>query len=629
MRNPIDAFVLARLEKEGLAPTPESDPGDVAPPGQPGPHRPAAHPAEVDAFLADTAPTLMRRLVDRSGLARTTASAGPALARRPATPTPTATRRTPADHLALPRLGDQAFNRDLPFDRFTVEQLAGDLLPNAHDRAEDRHRLPSQHDGQQPRAASTTRSSGSRPGRSGQHHLRGLDGLDARLLQCHNHKYDPFTKKDYYSVFAFFNNTADRGGSNTPEMPVVNLLFKEDQERLATTSPHWKGQVVPGHAARPGRHPPRSSAPDRPAKAANPPTGDDPGDAGAAQLRSTLVMIRGNFRNHGEEVKPGVPAHLHPLRPALPQPGSGFARWLVDPANPLVGRVTMNRIWARYFGKGLVETSEEFGVQGELPTHPELIDFLAVELIERKWSLKTMHRLIVTSATYRQSRGSARSWSTAIPSIGSSPAARASGWTPRWSRDNALAISGLLVRRLGGPSVFPYQPDGIWANPYSGDRWVTSVAGDQYRRGLYTFWRRTAPYAVFMAFDAQAGRSPASAGRAATRRSKPWPRSTIASSSRPSAALARRIVTEVKPNDRDRLTYAFRLCVARAPTEAELDILLKLYAENLEKYRKNDQAARALVKQGADLPRGVPVVELVSWTVVANVLLNLDETITK
>ena len=341
--------------------------------------------------------------------------------------------------------------------------------------------------------------------------------------------------------------------------------------------------------------------------------------------RTTKIMLRGNFQNLGDLVSPAVPAKLHPLPPGAPANRLGLARWLVDANNPLTGRVTMNRIWARYFGHGIVETSEEFGAQGDAPTHPELLDWLAVELLERKWSLKAMHRLIVTSATYRQS-------SHVTPELHQrDPYNRLFARGPRFRldaemvRDNALAICGLLNRKIGGPSVFPYQPEGIWANPYSKDKWVMSGGGEQYRRGLYTFWRRTAPYAAFMAFDAPS-REIACERRPRTN----TPLQALATLNdktfvEASAALARRMVTETKGGEQERLTYGFRLCVARPPTEKETEILLRLYRENLEKYRKDAVAARALAKA----PKDLDAAELAAWTVIANVLLNLDETITK
>jgi hypothetical protein len=346
--------------------------------------------------------------------------------------------------------------------------------------------------------------------------------------------------------------------------------------------------------------------------------------------RPTFVHIRGNHKNHGEKVAPGVPSKLHPLARGLPLNRLGLARWLVDVENPLVGRVTMNRIWARYFGHGFVETSEDFGAQGDRPTHPELLDWLATEFIRQKWSVKAMHRLIVTSATYRQS-------SRVTPELyrrdqfnrllARGPRFRLSA---EMVRDNALAISGLLNRKVGGPSVFPYQPDGIWFNPYSGDRWVQSTNGDQYRRGLYTFWRRTAPYAAFMAFDAPS-REVCTERRPRTN----TPLQALATLNdqafvQPAAALARRMMAEVKGGESERAVHGFRLCVARKPSAVELNLLLQLYRENADKYRKDPAAAKALALSGLPEPRKeMNMTELAAWTVVANVLLNLDETITK
>src|SRR5262249_6244795 len=297
-------------------------------------------------------------------------------------------------------------------------------------------------------------------------------------------------------------------------------------------------------------------------------------------------------------VTPGVPAKLHPLPDGAPANRLGLARWLVDPNNPLVGRVTMNRLWARYFGRGFVETSEDFGVQGELPTHPELLDWLAVEFVEGKWGLKAMHRLIVTSAVYRQSSQVTRQFHERDPYN------RLFARGPRFRmdaemvRDNALAISGLLNRKLGGPSVFPYQPDGVWFNPYSSDKWVMSTGGDQYRRGLYTFWRRTAPYATFMAFDA-----PSREVFCERRPRTNTPLQALATLNDKAfvecaQALARRMVAEAQ-GEKERAVQGFRLCVARAPTAAETETILGLYRESLERYQKDLKAAKALAGDAA------------------------------
>jgi hypothetical protein len=346
--------------------------------------------------------------------------------------------------------------------------------------------------------------------------------------------------------------------------------------------------------------------------------------------RETHIHLRGNYKNLGAKVSPGVPEKLHPLRKGEPLNRLGLARWLVDPDNPLVGRVIMNRIWARYFGRGLVATSEDFGAQGDPPTHPKLLDWLATELIRRKWSLNAMHRAIVTSATYRQS-------SRVTPELFERDQlnrllARGARFRldAEMVRDNALAISGLLNRKVGGPSVFPFQPDGIWFNPYSGDRWTMSTNGDQYRRGLYTFWRRTAPYAAFMAFDAPSrevcterrGRTNTPLQALATLNDKAFVD--------PAAALARRMMSEVKSGDTERAIRGFRLCVARRPSAVEVDLLLELYRDNLAKYQKDPAGAAALATSGLPPPpKELNTAELAAWTVVANVLLNLDETITK
>jgi Protein of unknown function (DUF1553) len=240
-----------------------------------------------------------------------------------------------------------------------------------------------------------------------------------------------------------------------------------------------------------------------------------------------------------------------------------------------------------------------------------------------------MHKLVVTSAAYRQA--------SRVPPelVKRDPFNRLFARGPRFRldaeavRDNALAVSGLLNRKAGGPSVFPYQPEGVWFNPYSDDKWVLSLNGDQYRRGLYTFWRRTAPYAEFAAFDA-----PSREVMCERRPRTNTPLQALAVLNdrvfvEASAALARRMLLEVGGGGKERAAYGFRLCTARTPTGAEADVLLKLYRDELEKYRKDTAAAKAMVKNGGDLPAGVDAAELAAWTVVANVLLNLDETVTK
>jgi hypothetical protein len=349
-----------------------------------------------------------------------------------------------------------------------------------------------------------------------------------------------------------------------------------------------------------------------------------------ATNRATHVLLRGSHLNPGDDVLPGTPAVLHPWPEGQPTNRLGLARWLVDPANPLIGRVTMNRIWAQYFGRGLVKTSEEFGAQGELPTHPELLDWLATELLCQRWSLKAMHRLIATSATYRQAS------EVAPELVERDPFNRLLARGPRFRmegemlRDSALAVSGLLDEKIGGPSVFPFQPEGVWNSPYNGDRWVVSKTGDQFRRGLYTFWRRTAPYASFAAFDA-----PSREVMCERRARSNTPIQALVTLNDPAFVaaangLAQRILAQRGQTPEQRLTFAFECCLSRQPQPSELRPLLRLYQSSLSKFTNDAAAAKAMASVGLPEPaEGSNLAERAAWAVISNVLLNLDETLTK
>lgn len=346
--------------------------------------------------------------------------------------------------------------------------------------------------------------------------------------------------------------------------------------------------------------------------------------------RETHIFIRGNFLNQGDRVSAGAPAILPPLPAGEPTNRLTLAHWLVSPENPLTSRVSMNRFWEQYFGHGLVETVEDFGTQGEPPTNQQLLDWLATEFIRQGWSMKAMHRLIVNSATYRQS-------SRVTPELlERDPYNRLLARGPRFRvpaesvRDIALKASGLLSPKIGGPSVFPYQPDGIWTQIYSGDKWEMSKGEDKYRRGLYTYWRRTSPYPAFMSFDAP------SRELICTRRPRSnTPLQALGTLNDPAyveaaQALARLVLKEGGKNPAQRASYAFRLCTSRQPRSQELKRLLSLYTEQLAIYQKDSKAATKLAtSELGKAPDGMSLEELAAWTVVANVLLNLDETITK
>jgi len=341
---------------------------------------------------------------------------------------------------------------------------------------------------------------------------------------------------------------------------------------------------------------------------------------------STYLRVRGGYLNRGDKVYAGVPAALHPLPESQMPNRLGLAHWLVDENNPLVSRVTVNRFWEQIFGHGLVETSEDFGLKGERPTHPELLDWLATEFVQSGWSMKALHRLIVTSSTYRQS-------SQASPSlIERDPNNKLLARGPRFRmeaemiRDVTLASSGLLSEKSGGPSVFPFQPDGVWSVPYSREQWVMSDGPDRYRRGLYTFWRRSAPYPSFMTFDATS-REFCTLKRIRTN----TPLQALTTLNDPAffdaaKGLARRILAEAPAQSR--LSYGFQLCVARHPEAGELSRLMAFYEEQLEHFKQDRKAAEDVAK-GATGTSQCDLPEFAAWTIVSNVLLNMDQTLTK
>jgi hypothetical protein len=290
----------------------------------------------------------------------------------------------------------------------------------------------------------------------------------------------------------------------------------------------------------------------------------------------------------------------------------------------------MNRLWAQLFGRGIVETSNDFGMQGEPPSQPEILDWLATEFIRQKWSMKAMARLIVTSAVYKQSSGES-------PELAErDPYNRLLARGPRFRldaellRDNALAVSGLLNPKIGGPSVFPYQPDGIWSRPYSGESWDTSKDGDQFRRGLYTFWRRTSPYPSFMAFDAS------SREVICERRARSdTPVQALVTLNDPAffaaaGGLARRIEREGGGDTASRIDFAYETVLGRPARKEEVAVMTKLFESSLKKYASDTKAAESMVSVGLAKPEdGADLARLAAWTVISNVLLNLDETLTK
>ena len=351
--------------------------------------------------------------------------------------------------------------------------------------------------------------------------------------------------------------------------------------------------------------------------------------------RETFVLARGDYRNPTEKVQPGVPAMLPPLPKDAPPNRLTLARWLVDPNHPLTARVAVNRFWQMYFGGGIVKTQEDFGVQGELPVHPELLDWLATEFVRTGWDVRAMQRAIVTSASYRQS-------SIVTPALRErDPENRLLARGPRYRfnaetiRDTALAASGLLNRQIGGPSVRPYQPAGLWeemafGEGYSGQSYEQSSGKDLYRRGMYTLWKRTVPPASLAIFDAP-DREKCAARRALTN----TPLQALALMNDPTyveaaRALAQRALLEGGKNDDSRVIYAFRLATARTPTGKEVGVLRDLLKGRRRLFAADRRSAVRLIDVGeSGRDSRLDAAELAAWTTVASVILNLDETITK
>lgn len=590
-----------------------------------------------------------------------------------------------------------ALNRDMPFNQFTIQQIAGDLMPDA---SLDQKIATGFH-----RCTTCNVEAGVDPEENRVNQIfdrvntTGLVwlGTTFECAQCHNHKYDPFTQQDYYQIFAFFNNTPlevkqvgksvtfDVTGPKlmvplsktaqqqkdqlTKERLALQKQLNQRQKELETGYPAWEeatlallenseeGSKVPDNI----RKILNTKTDKRTAKQTKALTAyqrEQDADFAALteqlnQVRqqlnalepdTSLVMVemdkprmnnifkRGNFLDKGAQVKPQTPESLHPLQAEDTPNRLAFAKWLVAPENPLVARVTVNRWWSLFFGQGIVATQEDFGSQGDPPTHPALLDWLAVEFMEHNWSMKHVHKLIVMSATYQQSSKITPELLEADPYnklLTRGPRLRLSAET---IRDNALAISGLLSTKMGGPPVYPPQPQGLWRHVgRNAPKYKTSTEEDRFRRGVYVIWRRSAPYPSFTNFDAP-DRGACTINRSRTN----TPLQALTLLNDPAyieiaTGLARRLATKGLSDgmtDRERIAYAFRLCVARQPLDVEVDHLTKVFEQELKHFEDQPQAAQKLIS-AKDRPEGVGASRMAAWLYVANILLNLDETITK
>jgi hypothetical protein len=670
-RNSIDRFILARLESESLQPSPEADRITLIrrvsldltglPPA----------PAEVDAFVKDTRADAYERLIERL-------LASPHYGERWGRHWLDVARYADSNGYSIdaPRQIWKyrdwviaALNRDLPYDQFVIEQLAGDLLPNATMEQKvatgfHRNTQINQEGGIDPEQF-RIESVLDRVNTTGTAFL----GLTVACAQCHDHKFDPISQREYYSLYAFFNNQDEPNLEvATPEEFAKREEYRKKTKTIETELGKYAASIAPKQAAWEAGLTPeqREKLKDEVQTALlllpeqrneeqkkNAFAAFRDQDAGYKQLKrkldrfkkdepripSTMVLqerdkpresylfIKGDFTRKGDAVAPGTLQVLNPFAKAANPNRLDLARWIVDPQNPVTARVAVNRIWQQYFGRGLVETENDFGTQGIPPTHPELLDWLASEFIAQQWSLKAMHRLIATSATYRQS---SRVRSDLVNVDANNK------WLARQSRlrldaeiirDVGLSASRLLNTNIGGPSVFPPQPDGVMTLGQTKRDWTPSEGEDRLRRGMYTFFWRATPHPALMVFDSADGFS------ACTRRPRsntPLQALTLLNDQafvEFAQALAVRILQEGTKSDPERVELVFRWCLARKPLSSERQRLLDLLNQELTAFEKAPAEALALVsreKVSAFDPK-----QLAAWTTVSRVLLNLDETITR
>jgi hypothetical protein len=630
IRNPIDAFILRKLDTGEISPAREASKVTfirrvtLALTGLP------PTPQEVDAFLADGSDGAYEAVVDRllqSGRhGEHMASRWLDAARY--SDTNGYNNDTPRYNWRYRDWVIGALNRNLPFDQFLTEQLAGDLLPDAtldqqiatgfnrnHNVTseggiiDEEYRLEYVAD----RVDTTSKV---------------FMAMTVSCARCHDHKFDPISQKEYYQFFAFFNQVPETGyhkehvGNPNPVVPaptaeqrariaklenaIAGTDVVEDRERLLTEKKTIEAAFPTAMVMRDMEKP-----------------------------RDTFLLMRGAYDKPGEKVAPATPGVFSPLPDGAPRNRLSLARWLTHPGHPLTARVAVNQLWSQLFGAGIVTTLEDFGSQGAWPTHPDLLDWLATEFVRLGWDQKALIKTIVMSSAYRQHSGASPELIARDPDN----ALFARG--PRFRlpaeviRDSALAVSGLLRDRIGGPSVRPYQPPGLWTevivadDSYSGGKYVQDTGDGLYRRSVYTWWKRTCPPPSLNTFDAP-DREFCTVQRARTN----TPLQALVLLNDPTYVEAARVlaarIVENSKDDAARMKDAFRCVTGRFPKPAEAAVLLASLSSELQRFRAEPEAARELIAVGdSSPPKGVDAAQLAAWTFLCSLMWNLDEAITQ
>jgi hypothetical protein len=684
--NAIDHFILARLEQEGLAPLPEADKRTLIrrlsfdltglPP----------QPEQVDAFLAAPSPTAYEKLVDQL-LASKHYGERMALYWLDLVRYADTGGYHSDNHRDITLYRDyviDAFNDNKPFDRFTIEQLAGDLLPNATRE----QKIASGYN----RLLQTTEEGGAQAkeylAKYAADRVRNTStvwlGATMGCAECHDHKFDPFTTKEFYRFASFFADLRERAVGRqeqtplpTPEQMAALRRLDEQiaslQKQLNTPTPEldaaqakWEESLrVPEVRTRPKNvidilliEPSKRTPAQKQTLAAHfrglaPQLAEMRQQLAELQRRKDAlnktiptslvslsvaprvmrVLPRGNWLDDsGEIVTPAVPVPLGPLEVKERRATRlDLAQWMVSPNNPLVVRVFVNRLWKLLFGQGIVKTLDDFGSQGTWPTHPELLDWLAVEFRDSGWDVKHILKLMVLSRTYRQSSAASEPLRHRDPY---------NQWLARQAqfrldaemvRDNALAISGLLSPKIGGPSAKPYQPAGYWSLLNFPKREYQNDKGEGlYRRGLYTYWCRTFPHPSLVAFDA-----PSREECTVERPRSNTPLQALVLLNDPiyveaSRVFAERLIREGGSSTEQKIQFAYRQALNRKARPEEARLLTGLYEQHRKQYQADQPAAAAFVHIGdRPVPKDMDAADLAAWTSVARVLLNLHETITR
>ncbi len=670
-KSPIDRFILARLEKDNLAPAPAADKAALLrrvtldltglPPT----------PEAVDAFVADTRPEAYEKAVD--GLL-----ASPAYGEHQARYWLDAARYADTHGIHIDNYRSiwpyrdwviNAFNANQRYDQFSLEQLAGDLLPNPT--------LEQQIATGFHRCLATTGEGGA----IAEEYLATYAkdrvsttstvwlGLTTGCAACHDHKFDPISQKDFYQLSAFFRNNpmSALDGNSADHAPNLKVPTPQDTARwreLNALLPAKQQALKDAEKTQAEQPKPPPPAVTDPSPQADPGSNINNAPSPVEVLRreiaalqaeaeaihkrgvttlvmkenpeepSAFILNRGDYTQKKDKVGADVPA-VFGVRIAKADPKNrlGLARWLIHPDHPLTARVTVNRYWQQVFGTGLVASSEDFGVMGERPVHPELLDWLALEFRDSGWDVKNLLKLLVTSAAYRQSGVTTPAKLEHDPTnrlLSRGPRQRLDG---EMIRDQALFVSGLLVNRLGGPSVKSYQPDGVWESvamkESNTSKYVRDSGDALYRRSLYTFWKRSAPHPALDAFG-----TPSRENCTVRRERTNTPLQALVTLNDIQFVEAARVLAErvlkQKATDAERFDWLYRLVLARPPKPAELPVLTADLTDFRTTFGKSQDAAKKLVGYGERAPdASLAVAELAAWTLVASEALNLDEALNR